>query len=281
MDQINLTAWEGRTDIHAGGVSAQLAAQLHATLGNWQEPAPAFGDPVPALWHWTAFTPTTPTQELGTDGHPPLGDFLPPIPLRRRMWAGGEVHFRAPIQVGEPLQRRSFIGAITEKAGATGPMYIVSVEHAIYGSAGLAISERNDIVYLDIPDSYSPPPKRPMPDAPLLRARHTVTETTLFRYSSVTFNAHRIHYDAAYARDVEHYPGLVIHGPLQATCMMQMACGWKGRTPDHFHFRGVHPMILGAPLDVMATEDEGGLTLYAGQDGHQGMKATAIWEDTV
>ncbi|MGD1883524.1 MAG: MaoC family dehydratase N-terminal domain-containing protein [Paracoccaceae bacterium] len=281
MDQVNLNAWEGRTGHSAGEISTTLATQLHATLGNPRIAAPSFGDPVPQLWHWCAFPPLTPTTELGRDGHPGLGHFLPPVQLERRMWAGGALRFRAPIRVGEPLERRSSVRAIKEKVGKSGPMIFVTIDHAIYGASGLAIEEQQDIAYLPIPSTYTPPVKRPMPEKPILSAKKAMPETLLFRYSALTFNAHRIHYDLPYAKDVEHYPGLVVHGPLQATLLLNAAKDHKGRGPDHFHFRGLHPMFAGVDLDIAAVDEDGALNLMSGQSGHQGMQATAIWEETV
>ncbi|GGE63026.1 FAS1-like dehydratase domain-containing protein [Actibacterium pelagium] len=281
MDQLNLIAWEGRTQSDAGGISAQTAALMHATLGDPNTTPPRAGDPLPPLWHWAAFPPMAPMAELGRDGHPVTGAFLPPLRLERRMWAGGMLRFHAPLKVGERLQRRSTIKSVTEKESAAGPMVFVTVEHMIFGETFRAIEERQDIVYLPIPDSYAPPKKRPMPERPSLHRSHAMTEPMLFRYSALTFNAHRIHYDLAFAREVEHYPDLVVQGPLQATLLMQAAVKHKGRVPDDFHFRGVHPMFVGKSLEIMATEEDCALALVAGQDGHQGMQATAIWEETV
>ena len=282
MDGLNVKAWEGRTVQEHGSVDEAQAGRIHATLGNPRQAAPRRGEALPALWHWCAFAPVAPMAELGRDGHPALGGFLPRLPLERRMWAGGSLHFYAPLRVGERLERRSRIRSVEAKEGKTGPMVLVSVDHEIHGERGLAIEERQDIVYLAIPDSYVPPRKMPVPAAPVVHNVVPMSETLLFRYSAVTFNAHRIHYDLAYAREVEHYPGLVVHGPLQATLLMQAACDHRGRRPVQFDFRGVHPMFAGEALDVMGVEDEdGALVLCTGQNGHQGMQATAIWEGTV
>lgn len=286
MDQLNVRAWEGRTELQEGCISAAQAAQIHATLGMGDSHSPAMGEAMPPLWHWCAFNPTAPLAELARDGHPALGDFLPPVRLERRMWASGALRFGAPLRVGERLTKRSFIRSVTEKEGKTGPMVLVSVEHRIYGERGLAIEERQDIVYLDIPDSFRPPAARPVPERPTLHRQVQLSEALLFRYSALTFNAHRIHYDLPYAQQVEHYPGLVVHGPMQATWLVQAACQHKGRRPSHFDFRAVHPVFLSPgesrDLDIMGTEDEtGALLLCTGQNGHQGMQATAIWEETV
>ena len=207
MDQVNLTAWENRTETRTGGVSLQVAQMAQATLGVSHE-AVSFGSDLPALWHWFAFLPQTPTTELGRDGHPPLGDFLPPVHLERRMWAGGKLTFHKQLHVGEALTRVSTIRSVTEKDGAAGRMVFVSIEHEISGESGLAISERQDIVYLAIPDQYAPPRKQDAFACPDFAEAVETTPTLLFRYSALTFNAHRIHYDLPYAQTVEHYPGL-------------------------------------------------------------------------
>ncbi|MEM8577844.1 MAG: MaoC family dehydratase N-terminal domain-containing protein [Pseudomonadota bacterium] len=280
MDQVNLGAWEGRTDVACGAISAEMAAMWHATLGDPRTDAPRAGDALPPLSHWCAFPPEAHMSELQADGHPAVGSFLPSVHLKRRMWAGGTLRFGRPLHVGEPLERRSRVRSIKAKDGRAGPMVFVTVDHAIYGAQGLAVTEQQDIVYLEIPDSFTPPKKMPMPDAPVAQRRVDPTETLLFRYSALTFNAHRIHYDLPYAQEVEHYPGLVVHGPLQATLLMQLAVSTYGSTPDQFHFRGVHPLFAGAPMDVVAVEDSAGLLLFSGAEGHQGMQAGAIWEGT-
>lgn len=285
MDQVNIGAWEGRTQTALGAVSEAEAARIHATLGEPHAPPPAAGEVLPPLWHWCAFPPAVPLSELGDDGHPRLGDFLPPVRLGRRMWAGGRLSFGAPLRVGETLKCHSAIVNVQEKHTATGPMVVVTVDHRIYAERGLAVEERQDIVYLEVPDAFRPPRKRPLPEAPVLHERITASEPLLFRYSALTFNAHRIHYDLPYAQGVEHYPGLVIHAPLQASWLMRAACRHRDRRPAQFDFRAVHPLFL-APgespeIDVMATEDDcGALSLVTGQSGHQGMQAIAIWEGT-
>ncbi|SLN64212.1 hypothetical protein ROG8370_02969 [Roseovarius gaetbuli] len=286
MDKLNVAGWEGRTETQQGCISREQAAQIHATLGEPHRAPPETGAVLPPLWHWCAFAPTVPLTELARDGHPMLGDFLPPVQLRRRMWASGSLRFATPLRVGEVIKRRSSIRRVTEKTGGTGPMVVVSVGHQIFGERGLAVEEVQDIVYLDIPDTFCPPRAKPMPGAPTLGEQKTASEALLFRYSALTFNAHRIHYDLPYAQDVEQYPGLVVHGPLQATWLMQAACRARGQRPSYFDFRGVHPMLLtpgeSPVVDIMATEDEcGALSLVTGQGGHQCMQATAQWEGTL
>ncbi len=283
MDQVNLTAWENRTETSFGGVSMQVAQMAQATLGSTRTPI-EIGQELPPLWHWFAFLPQTPTADLGRDGHPPLGDFLPALHLERRMWASGKLTFHEPLHVGEMLNRVSTIRSIVEKDGVAGRMVFVSVDHEISGENGLAISESQDIVYLAIPDQYAPPRKLDVISQPDFEEALETTPTLLFRYSALTFNAHRIHYDLPYAQTVEHYPGLVVHGPLQATLLIDAAARQAGRVPDHFSFRGVHPVFAGEALRVMgqqhANDTMNLCTAVAGYGAaYQGMQAKAVWED--
>lgn len=276
MDMLNLDAWTGRVTQDAGCITPELARQVHATVGSGK--MPVHRDPLPPLWHWCAFPLSTPNDKLGKDGHPRETDLLPPVRLDRRMWAGGALKFHGPaLCIGDPLERRSSIRAVTEKTGAAGPMVFVTVDQAIYGPAGLAIEERQDIVYLEIPETFTPPKKKALPADVVERI--DTNEALLFRYSAITFNAHRIHYDLPYTQQVEKYPGLVVHGPLQATFLMRAALRERGSTPKYFDFRGVHPMFAGAPCDIAMEAEDAVLSLWSGQNGHQCMQATAIWED--
>lgn len=281
MDKLNLAAWTGNVITEVGEISVQLANQIIATLGDSRPNDAKDKAHLSPLWHWCAFPTTTAGAQLGRDGHPSLGSFMPPLHFRRRMWAGGALRFHAPLHIGEALMRRTTLRSIVEKEGQTGPMVFVTLDHSIYGDAGLAIEERQDIVYLDIPPHYRAPKPIQMPSKGEIMVAVDTPETLLFRYSALTFNAHRIHYDKDYAQRVEHYPGLVVHGPLQATLLMQAAITHKGRAPSDFHFRGVHPMFSDHNLDIVGVVQDGGLEICTGQLGHQGMKATVLWEDTV
>ena len=154
MDQINLTLWEGRTSNEHGGVSPETALMWYATLGDAQVNSLVAGDPLPPLTHWCAFPPTARTNALQNDGHPRIGDFLPPVALSRRMWAGGNLALEKPIHVGEPLEKVSKIRSVVTKDGHSGPMVFVTVDHEIFGNEGRAISEQQDIVYMEVPDSF-------------------------------------------------------------------------------------------------------------------------------
>ena len=280
MDKVNLTAWAGREDVSAGRVDATMAAMLAATLEHAS--APRDGDELPQLWHWCAILPTVSMDALATDGHPALGGFLPPVPLERRMWAGGSLEFLQPLHVGEDLSRQSRIASVVEKEGGTGSMVFVTVDHEIHGETGLAIRERQDIVYLAIPEKFTPPKARTLPEGTAITRQVTVNEALLFRYSACTFNAHRIHYDLPYAKEVEHYPGLVVHGPLQATRLIAAARAEVGRPPDAFEFRGVHPLFHTDGLHLRGAWEGETLKLWAGASaGHQTMQAEATWRQNV
>lgn len=274
MDKLNLDAWIGREAVEVGGVSLGQAAQIHGTIG--EGAAPAMDDALPALWHWCAFPDASPMDRLGPDGHVRGSGILPPVHLPRRMWAGGSLTFHKNLHVGQPLERRTRIQKVSEKSGNAGPMVFVTLSHDIFADGELAIEERQDIVYLQIPDRFVPPQKSPLPSTP--REQIETSQTLLFRYSAVTFNAHRIHYDLPYTQSVEKYPALLVHGPLQASLLMRAAIRHTGRTPLFFDFRGVHPMFAGPVCDIGFEEDEEGLRLWTGQDGHQCMQARAVWE---
>ncbi|SLN53886.1 hypothetical protein ROJ8625_02756 [Roseivivax jejudonensis] len=280
MSDARVIDWIGREETQQGRVDPALAAMLAATLpGRMLPPAP--GAVVPPLWHWIGFPPTTPTEDLGPEGHPKLGGFMPPVRLPRRMWASGDLTFHRPLHVGERLTRHARIADVAEKAGAAGPMVFVTVAYDIAGEDGLAIEERQNIVYLEMPESFRPPKPVPVPPAPLAERIVDVDAPLLFRFSAVTFNAHRIHYDHAYAREVEKYPDLVVHGPLQAMLLAGLAADHRGTPPARFAYRGVHPMFNGAPLRVLVAEDAGAAMTLCTAKGEetQGMQANATWED--
>ena len=229
----DLTEWIGRVEQREDRLAPAVAAQLAATLpeaGHAPETM-VDGAVMPGLWHWLAFQPAVAMDGLGRDGHPRLGGFLPPVPLERRMWAGGRLVFHRPLHVGERLRRRSEILKVSEKTGSTGRMVFVTVAHALAGEDGLAIAEEQDIVYIAMPEAYRPPKAVPAPGAPDFDIPVPVDTRRLFRYSAATFNAHRIHYDRAYAVEVEKYPALVVHGPMQATLLMGAAVRERGTRP--------------------------------------------------
>ncbi|MGI1663651.1 FAS1-like dehydratase domain-containing protein [Palleronia sp. KMU-117] len=281
-DEADPQVWVGRVETREGALTPEFAGMLGATLSHPLAAARDLtpGAPMPPLWHWVAFPEFVPMAGLGADGHPALGGFLPPLPYARRMWAGGKLTWEGRLTVGEVLHRRSELLAITEKEGATGPMVFVRVGHDIEGAEG-RISEEQDIVYLDIPDRFRPPKAIPAPRAADFDETVPMTEARLFRYSAATFNAHRIHYDLPYAREIERYPALVVHGPMQATLLIEAACRHFGATPRRFRFKGVHPMFHDQDLRLIGTRvpGEGAAELCtAAASGHQGMQARLEWD---
>jgi 3-methylfumaryl-CoA hydratase len=288
FDVAALRGWIGRTDRATDIVTPRLAQGLLATLDQ-DGPALVEGQPVPATAHWCLTQPTVPMSGLGPDGHPARGGFLPPVPLPRRMWAGGALEFREPLRVGDAVERESRIADVAVKEGRTGTLCFVTVEHRISTPRGLAILERQDIVYRDMdrPQGGSAPaaaPPPPSPDARQPRWRRVVQAdpVLLFRYSALTFNGHRIHYDRSYCIEAEGYPGLIVHGPLQATLLVELAASARdGRAPRFFEFRGARPLFDGAPFSVNAIEADGGgggLELWAADEqGRTTMTAKAGW----
>jgi 3-methylfumaryl-CoA hydratase len=273
----------GRVAETTGGVTAVLANMLGATIRpGWHSGALPDGAPLPPLWHWVAFPQDTPMEGIGPDGHPALGSFLPDLGLGRRMWAGGKLRFLKPLRVGERLTKRSEITDVAWKQAGSGPMAIVSLAHVISGEDGPAIEESQQVVYLAIPDAYRPPKPIPAPDAAVFDEVVEVDSVRLFRYSAATFNGHKIHYDRAYATQVEHYPGLIVHGPLQATLLIERAVAHHGGAhPVTLSHRGVHPMFEHQPLRLIGTGTGTAMSLCTAtlpeHGGHQGMQVKAEW----
>lgn len=229
--------------------------------------APGDGDEILPLAHWLYFPPMVRQSRIGSDGHPQRGDFLPPFPQPRRMWAGSDIRFLRPIRLGDRMQKTARIASIAEKAGKSGPLIFLSVENSIRVDGADALTETQTLVYRDDPaPGEAPPPAKPAPDSAAWSEEIRPDPVLLFRYSAVTFNAHRIHYDETYARDVEGYPGIIVHGQLTATLMLQ-AClrANPGFRPTSFSFRAVRPLFSGAPFFVEGAPDaeEGAFKLWA------------------
>jgi 3-methylfumaryl-CoA hydratase len=247
------TSHIGRTETRHDTVWPLLARGLAATLG-----VPEPERFLPPLWHWTLFQDWAPADGLGPDGHPRRGGFLPPVhDLPRRMWAGGRLIFHAPLIIGETVTRTSIVQSVTEKQGASGRLVFVTVRHDIAGPGGPAITEEQDLVYRGI-DGNAVRPAAPAAPVPSIAARTVRPDPVLlFRYSALTGNGHRIHYDADYVRDVEFYPGLVVHGPLQATWLAAMV----GEGLSRFAFRGLRPAFAGNKLVLEAWREDGTVRL--------------------
>ncbi len=280
LDLDHLRQWIGRTTEASDIVTAQLVKGLRATLfQEIGEPKP--GDAAPFTTHWCLAQPVFPMSQLGPDGHPARGGFLPPVPLPRRMWAGGEVEFLDTLRVGDEAKRSSRISDVTVKTGSTGTLCFVSVEHVVTTARGAAIRERQDIVYRDVSSTPQAAPAKPAaaPPAAQHRESHMADAVLLFRYSALTFNGHRIHYDRDYVTKVEGYPGLIFHGPLQATFMVELAAKLDGgKPPRKFSYRGLQPLFEGSEFSINANTTDNGMELWtANSVGQPTMKGTATW----
>lgn len=270
----HLRQWIGREEVRSELLTPAIAERFNATFGlagGTQD-----GDIAPLLIHLCLAPAVVSTQELGPDGHPARGGFLPPVPLPRRMWAGGAFAFHDDIRIGETVTRHSEIRDISLKQGRSGPLCFVIVRHRIESDGRLVLTERQDIVYreADRPGAT----KKALPPAPHGTHRIEIEPSAplLFRYSALTFNGHRIHYDASYTREEEGYPGLIVHGPMQATMLAQLAADIMGRRPASFEFRSLSPLFDNANFTLNATEEEGRLTLWTSYaDGPVAMTAQA------
>lgn len=281
LDVDHLKQWIGRTEDATDVVTAHLVRGLRATLFlDIGDPQP--GDAAPFTTHWCLTVPVFPMDKLSPDGHPTRGGFLPPVPLPRRMWAGGEISFIEPLRVGDVTTRTSTIKDVAVKTGSTGTLCFVSVDHVISTPRGPAIRERHDIVYRDMPASgQNATPAKPTaaPPAATHSEKHLADPVLLFRYSALTFNGHRIHYDRDYVTGVEGYPGLIVHGPLQAALLIELAAKLHGgNAPAKFVYRGLQPLFDGAEFSVNANEVAAGLDLWsANAKGEPTMRGTASW----
>jgi len=280
-----LRQWQGRSEtktdlIHAGSANA-LAATLNQTADF------AVGSSLPPLWHWIYFWSVSPQAELGEDGHPKRGGFLPPVPLPRRMWAGGRFRFLAPLAIGTTVSRTSTIASIDAKSGSSGQLAFVKVVHQLSCAGQLCIEEEHDIVYRDMPlpgvAAAAAPKLAPTESA----WSHTVTPdpVLLFRYSALTFNGHRIHYDRRYVTEVEGYPGLIVHGPLIATLLMGLV---REHLPqcriDAFDFRAVGPLFDIDTFSIHGQPDADGHTVHlwaSNARGELAMQAKATLTTTI
>jgi len=238
----DLADWIGRTDEAEDVLTPGLAERFAATLDPWL--APAREDEAPGMIHWCLASPSTATDALRPDGHPRATALLPEAPLPRRMWVGGEVVTHAPLRIGDRVRRHSAIASVTPKQGRSGAMIFISIDHRLTRDGSLLIEERQDLVYREAATATAATPA-PAPDAD-----DPVSATLLFRYSALTFNSHRIHYDEPYAREVEGYPGLVVQGPLQATLLYHYAAKQNGTPPARFAYRAVAPLILGNGIRI-------------------------------
>ena len=263
----------GRSEEMADRASAALASAMLATLDR-DPSALADGDPLPPLFHWMYCRELAPGSQLDVDGHQKRGDFLPALPFSRRMWAGGRLAFEGTVRVGDRLRRRSTVVSVTPKTGRSGPLVLVTVRHRISGHDG-EIVEEQDLVFLERPTEPLVLPDVSAPEDEMEWSESvTPNAAMLFRFSALTFNAHRIHYDRSYARDVEMYPDLVVHGPLTALLLADLAVRRSGRPLRTLTFRARRPMFVdrtitlqgrreGDSAHLRAIDDTGALAMSA------------------
>ena len=277
----DISAWVGRSETVHDTLGPTPVAALAATLDHVAAPVPA-GTPLPPLWHWLYFLPLHQQSEIGADGHAKRGGFMPPVPLPRRMWAGSQLEFRAPLRVADAVARTSTIAGVTQKEGRSGKLVFVKVRHELRcnGAAEPALIEFHDIVYREAKQATDVEPQPVLAPSGALWQRTVVPDDVLlFRYSALTFNGHRIHYDRKYVTEVEGYPGLIVHGPLIATLLMDLL---RRQAPDAevagFKFKAVRPTfdlhpfkvngqpkhtIEGETVKLWAQDHEGWLTMDA------------------
>lgn len=272
IDIDHLRDWIGRSETARDTITPRLVEELRATLD--RDPPDAS---MPLAIHWCLAPPAAPASAIGPDGHPARGGFLPPVPLPRRMWAGGSLAFHDSLREGDEVERRSRVADVAAKHGRTGALCFVTVEHEIATPRGIAITERQDIVYRALDGGTSKPPKQALPEAEF-RQEMRADPVLLFRYSALTFNGHRIHYDRSYATEVEGYPGLIVHGPLQATLLVEYAARIEGRSPKSFNFCGLQPLFDFIPFALCARRGESGFDLWIETaEGARTMQARATW----
>jgi 3-methylfumaryl-CoA hydratase len=283
----HLQTWQGRSETLEDLITPAPLRALSATLDR-DDALPVAGTELPALWHWLFFLPHHRQSELGPDGHAQRGGFLPPVPLPRRMWAGGRLQWHAPLRVGDTVKRVSTIASVTHKSGRTGDLLFVLVKHEVHNAQGLCLTEEHDIVYRPTAQASDPVPApiaaaawqgQGEPMGALWSLDWVPDDVLLFRYSALTFNGHRIHYDRKYVTQVEGYPGLVVHGPLIATWLLDLVRRHTDRPIRRFEFKALRPTFEcadqrhlrvsgqlqadGQQVRLWAQDHEGWLTMQA------------------
>lgn len=277
MTSSDWAQWVGRTETTEDEMALSPAQAAAATFDDGDTPLGP-GSPLPPLWHWFYFLPKAPQSKIGEDGHPQRGGFLPPIPLPRRMFAGARLSFPAPLLIGRPARRLGTIVSVSEKPGRTGTLAFVTVRYVISQDGRACIEEEQDIVYREPGARVPAPDSVPWPALPPGAWAREVTPdpVLLFRFSALTFNGHRIHYDRPYATGVEGYPGLVVHGPLTAVLLMELVRRHADGPVAGFSFRGQAPLFDLAPFRLVGVADGSTVSLEAqGPDGKPAMAATA------
>ncbi len=276
IDLAHLRTWVGREQA-SEQVIDPFPARAQAGLLDHPH-APAAGDPLPLPWHWLYFLETPARAQLGPDGHPQRGGFLPPVPLPRRMWAAGRMQAHAPLVIGRPARKVSTVRRVDLKEGKSGPLIFVTVDHDLSQDGRLCVHEEQDIVYREAPAGPAPlPPGEPAPAQSAWERALQADPVLLFRYSALTYNGHRIHYDHEYAREVEFYPGLVVHGPLLAAWLLDLLHAHRpGARVTAFSFRALRPAFDGATLALCGAPTAQGADLWTRDEaGFIGMRASA------
>ncbi|MEM7237655.1 MAG: MaoC family dehydratase N-terminal domain-containing protein [Pseudomonadota bacterium] len=272
---MSTAGWIGKSETRTDPMNPWPSRAFCRTL-ELARPEPGEGDPLPAFWHWMHFPDVRPRSELGPDGHPAVGGFIPKVAQPRRMWAGGRLQVHRPLPLGLPAARVSTIANVAEKTGKAGAMTFVTVRHEVTGAAGLALTEEQDIVYREDPDPGVPKPAPRMAATDETHTREWMCDTTvLFRYSALTFNGHKIHYDLRHATEVEGYSGLVVHGPLLAKLLLELA--HEIGAVSEFSYRLTAPVFADEPFTVCAREQGDGLALWVrGADGRLAIEGQSL-----
>jgi 3-methylfumaryl-CoA hydratase len=263
-----LTEWIGRTESDVDYVTIPSVHRLSATLDR-DDPKPRIGDPLPIGWHSILFPRVVRQSQIGADGHPKRGDFLPPVPLPRRMFAGKRITFHAPLKVGDEVRRQSTIQSVTPKQGRTGQMVFVTVKTDIYSPHEIAITEEQDIVYRGEPDPNATPPAPQRAAGKAVWSRSLTPDPfLLFRYSALTFNGHRIHYDYPYVTQVEGYPNVVMNGGLTTLLVFELARTHASTPLRYISSRNVRPLFGGREFTVCGepSADNKSATLWVVDD---------------
>jgi 3-methylfumaryl-CoA hydratase len=279
IDIAHLREWVGREQ-QAEQVLAPFPAAAMAGLLD-REAAPKEGDELPVPWHWLYFLETPRRSEIGVDGHPKRGGFLPPVPLPRRMWAASRIDVMQPLVIGQAARKVSTVGKVDLKQGKTGPLVFVTVKHELRQGGATCLLEEQDIVYREAPTAPAPlPPGEPAPTQAEWTGSLQPDAALLARFSALTYNGHRIHYDRDYAVREEFYPALVVHGPLLATLLLdlQQRCRPKARLA-RFEFRALRPAFDTDVIHLRGQPREGGADLWtAGPEGFIGLRAQALFD---
>lgn len=276
-DATEFEAWVGNTETQTDTITLAPALAAAAVLDD-TDTAFAEGDALPPIWHWLYFLPKAPQSKIGPDGHPERGAFMPPIPLPRRMFAGARMTFHAPLIIGQPARREARIASVSQKSGRSGTLAFVTVDYAIHQGDTLCVEEQQDIVYREAGGKAPAPQPAPLPPVPEGAWVKEITPdpVLLFRFSALTFNGHRIHYDRPYAMEEEGYPGLVVHGPLTATLLMDLVRRNTDRRVTGYSFRGQAPLFDLHPFRLVGHPEGDTVKLEAqGPDGKVAMAAEA------